>query len=171
LSQDPILAKRYILTSRIWKQVKTKFGRIGFGTSINDWYIDDSVKFGLIFSKRPIQMKKKIFFMFLWPPTQGTAEHRGQFHQDFRSSFYVHMSQKCKKRLTTLLYYLHFWDLLEQKLLIKCWWNWLQVWRARFVSHDVTTKPSKNRFVKNVTHIVKTLYIKMSQPLTNLFKI
>ncbi len=42
-----------------------------------------------------------------------------QFHQHSTSSFYVHRSQKCKKILMAYLYFLCFWDLDAQKLLIK----------------------------------------------------
>jgi len=43
----------------------------------------------------------------------------GQFHQPSVYSFYVHRSQKRKKILMTLLYFLHFWDLRVQKLCVK----------------------------------------------------
>jgi len=51
---------------------------------------------------------------------------RAQFHQRSTYSFYVGRSQKCKKILMTLLYFLRFWDLQMQKLLVERWWNWHQ---------------------------------------------
>ncbi len=51
----------------------------------------------------------------------------GQFHQSSTSSFYLRRSQKRKKRHSSCHYFLRFWDLHAQKLLIECWWNWPQV--------------------------------------------
>jgi len=50
---------------------------------------------------------------------QNHLETGCQFHQPSTSSFYVPRSQKRKKILMTSLYFLHFWDLRAQKMLIK----------------------------------------------------
>ncbi len=49
----------------------------------------------------------------------------GKFHQCSTSSFYACRSQKRKKCIQVVSLFLRFWDLHTQKLLIKCWWNWL----------------------------------------------
>ena len=66
-----------------------------------------------------------------------TNQYRCQFHQHFTCSFFIWKS--FKKLFCTYCLGLYFFGgrKLAQKLLVKCWWNWLQVylaiWRVRFV--------------------------------------
>ncbi len=61
-----------------------------------------------------------------WPQST-TSAHRCQFHQHFTRSFFV---QKCFAKLFSNYSFalLPFSKImLAQKLLVKCYWNWLQV--------------------------------------------
>ncbi len=60
-----------------------------------------------------------LFFVLI--PSVPAISIQGKFHQHSMRSVYARRSQKQKKRLTTCLNFLQFWDLCLLKLLVKRW--------------------------------------------------
>jgi len=105
----------------------------------------------------------QLFFIYktyshTWANDHLRIATRVQLHQQFMSSFFKRKCFFCRFSLITVwLWYYLCEGILEQKLLVKCWWNWL------LLSTTTTILWSYIRWPLNNDHLSTTATILGSQ--------